>query len=226
MNIIVITLFPEIFKSLTDLGVLSKAFSSGLVNLSFINPRDFTTNNHKTVDDRPFGGGPGMVMLAEPLALSIESAKQLLPEAPVVYLSPQGKVFNQSQVQDFLDQKSWIFLCGRYEGIDERLIENFIDLEISIGDFVLSGGELPLMCILDAMIRHIPGVLGDELSAVQDSFSSQNPGLLDCPHYTRPPVWRGHAVPEVLLSGHHKNIEKWRTEKSKEATQRKRKDLS
>ncbi len=223
MHVIVITLFPEIFKALTDQGVLSKAFSSGLVNLEFINPRDFTQDNHRTVDDRPFGGGPGMVMLAEPLARSIESAKEKLPHAPVVYLSPQGKVFNQAQVKFFLDQKSWIFLCGRYEGIDERVLENLIDLEISIGDFVLSGGELALMCILDAVIRHIPGVLGDDLSAIQDSFSNPNqPDLLDCPHYTRPPIWRGHPVPTVLLSGHHKNIEQWRAEKSLEATQKKR----
>ena len=222
MKIAVITLFPEMFTALTDQGVLSKAFANQQVELSFINPRDFATDTHRTVDDRPFGGGPGMVMMAEPLAQATEAAKANLPNAPVIYCSPQGKPFQQATAEQMATQAEFIFICGRYEGVDERFIDSFVDIELSLGDFVLTGGELAAMSMLDAVIRLIPGVLGHDDSAAQDSFSA---GLLDCPHYTRPEEWRGQKVPEILLSGHHANIEKWRAEQAKSATQKKRKDL-
>lgn len=234
MKIIIISLLPEMFGSLINYGVLSKAFSSQdnqtqKIIFEFINPRDFVSNTHKTIDDRPFGGGPGMLMLAEPLAQSIELAKTKLPEAPVIYLSPQGEVFSQKMAENFSKDlihknSGLIFLCGRYEGIDQRVIDLLVDQEVSLGDFVLSGGELALMCLLDAVVRLIPGILGDEKSALEDSFSNPE-GLLDCPHYTRPPIWRGLAVPEVLLSGHHENIKKWRAQEALKNTERKRPDL-
>lgn len=232
MRVIIITLFPEIFSSLINYGVLSRAFSTQKVSLDFINPRDFVFDTHKTVDDRPFGGGPGMVMLAEPIAQSIEQAKKILPDARVIYLSPQGKKFDQAMAEELInlgEKSDFIFLCGRYEGVDQRVLDSLIDFELSLGDFVLSGGELALMCILDAMIRLIPGVLGDSQSALEDSFSvslnNNQERVLDHPHYTRPPVWRGLPVPEVLLSGHHVNIQQWRREKALEITQKKRPDL-
>ncbi len=232
MRVIIITLFPEIFSSLINYGVLSRAFSTQKVSLDFINPRDFVFDTHKTVDDRPFGGGPGMVMLAEPIAQSIEQAKKILPDARVIYLSPQGKKFDQAMAEELInlgEKSDFIFLCGRYEGVDQRVLDSLIDFELSLGDFVLSGGELALMCILDAMIRLIPGVLGDSQSALEDSFSvslnNNRERVLDHPHYTRPPVWRGLPVPEVLLSGHHVNIQQWRREKALEITQKKRPDL-
>jgi len=232
LRVIIITLFPEIFSSLINYGVLSRAFSTQKVSLDFINPRDFVFDTHKTVDDRPFGGGPGMVMLAEPIAQSIEQAKKILPDARVIYLSPQGKKFDQAMAEELInlgEKSDFIFLCGRYEGVDQRVLDSLIDFELSLGDFVLSGGELALMCILDAMIRLIPGVLGDSQSALEDSFSvslnNNRERVLDHPHYTRPPVWRGLPVPEVLLSGHHVNIQQWRREKALEITQKKRPDL-
>jgi len=217
------------FQALVNYGVLSKIFSSQKVILEFINPRNFVSDIHKTIDDRPFGGGPGMVMLAEPLAQSIESAKRQLPQAPVIYLSPQGEKFDQKMAENISgnlwnNQAGLIFICGRYEGIDQRVLDLLIDREISLGDFVLTGGELALMCILDAVLRLIPGVLGDAESALQDSFSNPE-GLLDCPHYTRPPVWRGLAVPDVLLSGHHEKIKQWRYKKALEITEIKRPDI-
>ncbi len=233
MRIIVITLLPEMFNALMDYGVLSRIFSAQKVSLEFINPRDFVSDVHKTIDDRPFGGGPGMLMLAEPLAKSIELAKQKCPQAPVIYLSPQGEVFDQRRAEELsknLIENSLnthaglIFICGRYEGIDQRVLDCLVDREISLGDFVLTGGELALMCILDAVLRLIPGVLGDSESALQDSFSNSE-GLLDCPHYTRPLIWRGLSVPEILLSGHHEKIKKWRHEKALEITEIKRPDI-
>lgn len=217
----VITLFPEMFTALTDQGVVGKAFSDQL-SIQFFNPRDFTGDKYRTVDDRPFGGGPGMLMMAEPLARAVEAAKLELPTAKVVFMSPQGEVFNQKKAEALSKTESVILVCGRYEGIDQRFIDTFIDMELSIGDFVLSGGEVPAMAVMDAVARLMPGVLGHADSAVQDSF---NNGRLDHPHYTRPEEWRGQKVPDVLLSGHHKNIEKWRAEKALEATQKRRPDL-
>lgn len=223
MKIAVISLFEGLFTPFMNEGVVSKAFKNKQVEVQFFNPRDFTQDTHRTVDDRPFGGGPGMVMMAEPLALAVEKAKTWLTNAPVIYLSPQGKRFNQTIAREMAQNDAeYIFVCGRYEGVDERFIEAFVDDELSLGDFVLSGAEPALIAVLDAVIRLLPGVLGHELSAVQDSFTTNQ---LDCPHYTRPENWRGKRVPEVLLSGHHANIEKWRKEKSVIATQHKRPDL-
>lgn len=208
----VITLFPEMFDALLDFGITRRAGDERKFELHFWNPRDFTADNYRTVDDRPYGGGPGMVMLADPLERAIDAAYERQRssgvEAPkVVYLSPQGRVLNHSIVMEKVAQPGLILLAGRYEGIDERLLRRRVDDEISIGDYVLSGGELPAMVLLDSMIRHLPGVLGDAESARQDSFVN---GLLDCPHYTRPEVYRGEGVPDVLLSGHHARIERWR----------------
>lgn len=223
MKIIIITLFPEYFDVFQHLGVIGRAIQAGRVDLQLINPRDFTEDVHRTVDDRPFGGGPGMVMLAEPLAQAIEAAKAQMPSANVVYLSPQGEVFQQSVANAMAHEvEELILLCGRYEGIDERVLDCLVDHEISLGDFVVSGGEVPAMMLLDAVIRLLPGVLGHQDSAVQDSFMH---GLLDCPQYTRPSLWRGQAVPEILLSGDHQKIQQWRAEQAQLATLKKRKDL-
>ena len=223
----VISLFPEMFQSLTDHGVTGRAIRREQAHLALWNPRDFTSDPHRTVDDRPYGGGPGMLMKTQPLADAIDAAKEASQEAhgepaKVIYLSPQGRPVNQQMLVDALEWQQLIMVCGRYEGIDERLIDTHIDEEWSLGDIVLSGGELAAMSIADAMIRLLPEVLGHELSAQQDSFSD---GLLDCPHYTRPENWNGHTVPGVLLSGDHKAIEKWRFEQSKDRTQQRRPDL-
>ena len=208
----VITLFPEMFEAITAYGISGRAAKRSVVQVTCINPRDFAEGNYKRVDERPFGGGPGMVMMAEPLAQAIKYAKQLAQQAgcvrsPVVYMSPQGQTLNEQAVQHFVDYDGLIVLCGRYEGVDERLIQHYVDQEWSIGDYVLSGGELPAMVLLDSIIRRLPNVMSDEQSALQDSFVD---GLLDCPQYTKPDHFEGLAVPEVLKSGHHANIEKWR----------------
>ena len=208
----VITLFPEMFDAMTHYGISGRAAKRSVVQVTCINPRDFAEGNYKRVDERPFGGGPGMVMMAEPLAQAIKYAKQLAQQAgcvrsPVVYMSPQGQTLNEQAVQHFVDYDGLIVLCGRYEGVDERLIQHYVDQEWSIGDYVLSGGELPAMVLLDSIIRRLPNVMSDEQSALQDSFVD---GLLDCPQYTKPDHFEGLAVPEVLKSGHHANIEKWR----------------
>ena len=208
----VITLFPEMFEAITTYGISGRAAKRSVVQVTCINPRDFAEGNYKRVDERPFGGGPGMVMMAEPLAQAIKYAKQLAQQAgcvrsPVVYMSPQGQTLNEQAVQHFVDYDGLIVLCGRYEGVDERLIQHYVDQEWSIGDYVLSGGELPAMVLLDSIIRRLPNVMSDEQSALQDSFVD---GLLDCPQYTKPDHFEGLAVPEVLKSGHHANIEKWR----------------
>ena len=208
----VITLFPEMFEAITAYGISGRAAKKQIVQVTCINPRDFAEGNYKRVDERPFGGGPGMVMMAEPLAQAIKYAKQLAQQAgcvrsPVVYMSPQGQTLNEQAVQHFVDYDGLIVLCGRYEGVDERLIQHYVDQEWSIGDYVLSGGELPAMVLLDSIIRRLPNVMSDEQSALQDSFVD---GLLDCPQYTKPDHFEGLAVPEVLKSGHHANIEKWR----------------
>ena len=223
MKIALITLFPEMFEALTGYGISSRAVNQGLVEVSGFNPRDFTDDPHATVDDRPYGGGPGMVMTIEPLRKAISAAKDWIQGEPlVVYLSPQGKVLQQSAVNQFATEQSLILIAGRYEGIDERLIELEVDQEWSIGDYVLSGGELPAMVFMDALIRQLPGALGHKESANQDSFAD---GILDCPHFTRPEKYQGLDVPEVLLSGNHEKIRQWRLKQSLLRTKQRRPDL-
>ena len=223
MKIALITLFPEMFEALTGYGISSRAVDQGLVEVSSFNPRDFTDDPHATVDDRPYGGGPGMVMTIEPLRKAISAAKDWIQgESLVVYLSPQGKVLQQKAVNQFATGQSLILIAGRYEGIDERLIELEVDQEWSIGDYVLSGGELPAMVFMDALIRQLPGALGHKESANQDSFAD---GILDCPHYTRPEKYEGLDVPEVLLSGNHEKIRQWRLKQSLLRTKQRRPDL-
>ncbi len=203
----VITLFPQMFAALTEFGITRRAHEQGLWQLSLWNPRDFAEDNYRTVDDRPYGGGPGMVMMAGPLERAILSARQRLPDRRLIGLSPQGRAFDHAKVVELAQGPGAILLCGRYEGIDERLIERQVDEEWSLGDFVLSGGELAAMALLDAVVRQLPGALNDADSVIEESFVH---GLLDCPHYTRPEVYEGLAVPPVLLSGHHADIRRWR----------------
>ena len=208
----VITLFPEMFRAVTDFGVTGRAVKSGLLKLQTWNPRDFTHDRHSTVDDRPFGGGPGMLMMVQPLRDAIHAAKAAAGEGvKVIYLSPQGRKLTQRGVEELAQSSSLILVCGRYEGIDERIIQTEVDEEWSIGDYVLSGGELPAMALIDSVSRLVPGVLGKQASAEQDSFSD---GLLDCPHYTRPESLDGLVVPAVLLSGNHEKIRRWRLQQS------------
>ena len=228
MRFDVITLFPEMFDAVTQYGVTRRAVEQGKFVLQTWNPRDFTDDNYRTVDDRPYGGGPGMVMLAEPLTLAISAAKAAqaasgLAQSCVIHLSPQGRPLTHAVVQELLARdQGLILLASRYEGVDERLIRQQVDEELSIGDYVLSGGELAAMVVMDSMVRHIPGVLGDAGSAQQDSFVN---GLLDCPHYTRPEVFVGENVPAVLMSGHHAEIEKWRLKQALGRTWQRRPDL-
>ncbi len=219
----VITLFPQMFDAITQSGVTSRAVKQGLLQVKCWNPRDFTSDKHKTVDDRPYGGGPGMLMMVQPLTDAIRAAKQAAGgDVHTIYLSPQGRKLDQQGVQELARHLKLLLVAGRYEGIDERVIENEIDEEWSIGDYVLSGGELPAMTLIDAVSRLVPGVLGHEQSAEQDSFAS---GLLDCPHYTRPEVLDGKEVPPVLLSGHHENIRRWRLKQSLGRTWLRRPDM-
>jgi tRNA (guanine37-N1)-methyltransferase len=267
MQFDVITLFPEMFRALTDWGITSRAAKQGRYTLRTWNPRDFTTDNYRTIDDRPYGGGPGMVMLARPLEDAIRAAKQAqfvqrreiaaagdvagaatsvttgegassavaeadtqapltsgapAPESRVVLMSPQGRPLDHAKVMEYSQLSGLMLLCGRYEAIDQRLIDREVDEEVSLGDFVLSGGELPAMALMDAVIRQLPGVLNDAQSAVQDSFVD---GLLDCPHYTRPEEYDGLRVPDVLLGGHHAEIEQWRRREALRNTLAKRPDL-
>jgi len=222
VKVSVISLFPEMFQAITQYGVTGRAIKSGLVSMDFINPRDFTHDRHKTVDDRPYGGGPGMLMKVQPLKDAIASARLLVPNAKVIYLSPQGRTLTQEGVQQLAKQAEFILVAGRYEGVDERLIQSEIDEEWSIGDFVLSGGELPAMVLMDAVLRMVPGVLGKQASADEDSFSD---GLLDCPHYTRPEVLDDKSVPSVLLSGNHEAIRRWRLKQKLGRTLQRRPDL-
>jgi tRNA (guanine37-N1)-methyltransferase len=227
MQFDVVTLFPDMFNAITQSGITRRAFEQRKCGLSLWNPRDFTTDNHRTVDDRPYGGGPGMVMLAKPLEAAIDAAKQRQQELGiakphVIYLSPQGRQLTHRRVMELTAEQGVILLCGRYEAVDQRLLDRCVDEEISLGDFVLSGGELPAMALMDAVIRQLPGVLNDDASAIEDSFVN---GLLDCPHYTRPEMYEGVPVPPVLMGGHHAEIEKWRREKALEATVKKRPDL-
>jgi tRNA (guanine37-N1)-methyltransferase len=227
MQFDVVSLFPEMFAALTQSGVTRRAFEQKRWELSIWNPRDFTTDRHRTVDDRPYGGGPGMVMLAKPLEATINAAKQRqvelgLPAPRVVFMSPQGKPLTHERVMALKDEPGLVVLCGRYEAVDQRLLDRVVDEEISLGDFVLSGGELPAMALMDAVVRQLPGVLGDDASAVEDSFVN---GLLDSPHYTRPEVYEGEPVPPVLLGGNHAEIHKWRRQRMLGATAAKRPDL-
>jgi tRNA (guanine37-N1)-methyltransferase len=207
-----VTLFPEMFSALTDWGITRRALEQGLWSIALWNPRDFASDNYRTVDDRPYGGGPGMVMLADPLRKAITAAKAAADgEARVIHLSPQGPVLDHAKVLELSRARRLVLLCGRYEGVDERLIESSVDDELSIGDYVLSGGEIAAMVVIDALVRQLPGALGDEDSAGQDSFVN---GLLDYPQFTRPEVYEGKAVPPVLLSGHHAQIGRWRLKQS------------
>lgn len=219
----VISLFPSMFQAFTDQGVTGRAVKSGRVSVDCFNPRDHAQDKHRTVDDRPYGGGPGMLMMVQPLTDAIREAKAAAPEhTKVIYLSPQGQPLNQQGVRTLAQQQGLILIAGRYEGIDERVISREVDAEVSIGDYVLSGGELPAMVLMDAVSRCIPGVLGHEQSAVQDSFTQ---GLLDCPHYTRPEILDGQQVPEVLLSGNHQKIRQWRQQQALGRTWQRRPEL-
>ncbi len=211
MRFDVVTLFPQMVESMIGSGVTGRAVSNGLVELSLWNPRDYTSDTHRSVDDRPYGGGPGMVMLAEPLRAAISAAREAQPGAEVAYLSPQGRRLDQAGVSELAGRDGIILVAGRYEGVDERLIDHHVDEEWSIGDYVLSGGELPALVLMDSVIRLLPGVLGDDASAEQDSYMD---GLLDCPHYTRPERFEDEAVPEVLRSGDHAAIRRWRLQQS------------
>ncbi len=211
----VITLFPEMFDAIADCGVTRRGLDEGAWELKCWNPREFVTNAYNTIDDRPYGGGPGMVMMAEPLNAAIDAAlarqaTKSVAVSKVIYVTPQAKPITDQGIRELVKHEGLVFLCGRYEGVDERLIQSRVDLEVSIGDYVLSGGELAAMVLIDAMVRLLPGVLGDGQSAVEDSFSPSRDGLLDHPHYTRPDKWNGVVVPPVLMSGDHAKIEMWR----------------
>jgi len=223
MHISVVSLFPEMVSTIGEYGVVGRAQQRELMMLEIENPRDYASDVHRTVDDRPYGGGPGMVMKYEPVAAALEAAKGNLPVGcPVVYLSPKGRVFDQAMAQGFAKMPGLVLLAGRYEGIDERLFESHIDEEVSLGDFVLSGGEIAAMAVIDAVVRLLPGVLGDAESAAQDSFMM---GLLDHPHYTRPEEIVGRKVPDVLLSGDHDRIARWRQKQSLGCSYLRRPDL-
>lgn len=223
----VITLFPEMFAAVADCGITRRAREQGLWSLTLWNPRDFATDNYRSVDDRPYGGGPGMVMLPEPLDKAIGAARRRQEEAgvagaKVIHLSPQGQPLSHGRVLELAREPGAILLCGRYEGVDERLIERCVDEEISLGDFVLSGGEIAAMALIDAVVRQLPGALNDADSALEESFAD---GLLDCPHYTRPELYAGLPVPPVLLSGHHADIRRWRLKQALGRTWLRRPDL-
>ncbi len=226
MRFDVLTLFPELFAPFLTSGITRRAYESGLVDVQFTNPRDFASGNYRRVDDRPFGGGPGMVMMAEPLSQAVAQVRtQRQDNAPVVLFSPIGRTLDHALVEQFSQGPGAILLCGRYEGMDQRVIDQVVDVQISLGDFVLSGGEIAALALLDAVARLQPGVLGDPQSHCQDSFNPSLDGLLDCPHYTRPEDWQGQPVPAVLLSGHHLQIERWRREQRLRLTAQHRPDL-
>ncbi|MBC3616793.1 tRNA (guanosine(37)-N1)-methyltransferase TrmD [Vibrio metschnikovii] len=208
----IISLFPEMFRSVTDFGVIGQAVKKGLLSVQSWNPRDFAHDKRHTVDDKPYGGGPGMLMMVQPLRDAIHAAKAAAPgKTKVIYLSPQGRKLDQQGVEELAKNDNLLLICGRYEGIDERVIQSEVDEEWSIGDFVMTGGEIPAMTLIDTVSRFIPGVLGDFASAEEDSFAN---GLLDCPHYTRPEVLDGKTVPAVLMSGNHQEIRRWRLKQS------------
>ncbi len=222
MNFVALTIFPEMFQQFWNHGIVRRAIHKGIISTSAVNVRDFAIDRHHITDDSPYGGGNGMVMKPEPLAGAIRWSKNVTPGAKTVYLSPQGQVLNQKIAAELSFQPGLILICGRYEGIDDRICEEFVDYEISIGDYVLTGGELPSMVLMEAVIRLIPGVLGGEKSAKEDSFSKS---FLEHEHYTRPRNFEGRMVPDVLVSGNHSEIEKWRLESSLIRTVLKRKDL-
>jgi tRNA (guanine37-N1)-methyltransferase len=221
MRFDVVTLFPQMFAAVTESGITGRALEAGLWRLKTWNPRDFTKDNYRTVDDRPFGGGPGMVMLAEPIEKALDAVRAA-GGGRVVYLSPQGRKLDHRRVVGLAGEAALTLLCGRYEGVDERLLRRRVDEELSLGDFVLSGGELAAMALIDACVRQLPGALGDAQSAVQESFAD---GLLDCPQYTRPESYADERVPDVLLSGHHENIRRWRLKQALGRTWLRRPDL-
>jgi len=223
----VITLFPQMFDAVAEAGVIGRAREKGIYQLVAWNPRDFAQNAYRTVDDRPYGGGPGMVMMPEPLGRALAAARQRqksagVKEPRVIHLTPQGRLLNHRLVMELAGQQGLVMLAGRYEGIDERVVKREVDDEISIGDYVLSGGELAAMVVIDSVVRQLPGVLGDAQSASQDSFVD---GLLDCPHYTRPEAYAGQAVPPVLMSGNHAEIGRWRLKQALGRTWQRRPDL-
>jgi tRNA (guanine37-N1)-methyltransferase len=223
MHIALVSLFPEMLSAIGDHGVTGRAVRQGLVSLSCCNPRDFAVDIHRTVDDRPYGGGPGMLMKVDPLQQAIAQAREAVgPAARVIYLSPQGRPLDHAKVMELACLPGLVLVAGRYEGVDERLIEAEVDEELSIGDYVLSGGELAAMVVIDAVTRQLPGALGHESSAVEDSFAD---GLLDCPHYTRPEVYQGRSVPAVLLSGNHEAIRRWRLKQALGRTYERRPEL-
>lgn len=223
LKIAVVSIFPDMFNAIADFGVSGRAIKQGLVELKVLTPRDFAHDRHSTVDERPYGGGPGMVMMVQPLRDAIAAAKNWAGnDAKVIYLSPQGRTLDQTGVAELAGYRNMVLVAGRYEGIDERLLQTVIDEEWSVGDYVLSGGELPAMVLIDSVIRLVPGALGHALSAEQDSFAD---GLLDCPHYTRPEDFEGMRVPEVLLSGNHELIRRWRLKQSLGRTWLRRPDL-
>lgn len=222
MRVDVITLFPEFVEQVIGYGVVGRAAGQGLLSLHCWNPRDYARDRHRTVDDRPYGGAPGMLMKAQPLKDAIDAVRAQNGDAQLVYLSPQGRLLQQSMLAERVQSGSVILLCGRYEGIDERLLEMEVDDEWSLGDYVISGGELAAMVCIDAMTRLIPGALGDDESARQDSFSA---GLLECPQYTRPEEFMGRRVPEVLMGGNHRDIETWREQQALGRTWQRRPDL-
>lgn len=224
MEIALVSLFPEMFDAVSEHGVTGRAVKQGVLSFRHCNPRDYTLDRHRTVDDRPYGGGPGMLMKIDPLRQAIAAAKEATGtnDAKVIYLSPQGQRFTHAKAVELAEEKALVLVAGRYEGVDERLLEAEVDEEISIGDYVLSGGELAAMVVIDALSRQLPGVLGHELSAQEDSYVD---GLLDCPHYTRPEEYHGKRVPEVLLSGDHERIRRWRLQQALGRTHERRPDL-
>jgi tRNA (guanine37-N1)-methyltransferase len=228
LEIKVLTLFPEMVQKVLETSITGRAAKQGLVNYSVTDIRDYAVNKHRTVDDYPYGGGAGMIMMAPPIVDAVEDQRESL-DAPILLMSPQGEKLDEELVLELLQHSETagelILICGHYKGIDQRVVDILKPREISIGDFVLTGGELPALVIVDAIVRRIPGVLGDSDSAESDSFTESLQGKLECTWYTRPPEYRGHEVPEVLISGHHANIDKWREEESKERTQARRPDL-
>lgn len=219
----VLTLFPSMFEAVLGDSVIGRAREKGIIEMHFTDIRDFTTNKHRKVDDYPYSGGGGMLMQAQPVYDAYMSVAEKLPQKPLtIYMSPQGKVFNQKMAMDLSKEENIVILCGHYEGVDQRVLDEIVDMELSVGDFVLTGGELPAMSVIDAVSRLIPGVLAEESSYENESHFN---GLLEYPQYTRPPVWNGREIPEILISGHHANIEKWKREQSLLNTLKKRPDM-